>query len=271
MQNLRITGTGIKAEQCFDPDKPWVGILFYSTTLKEGQVEAADKLVRRLEAEGFNVLPCFGPVQKVLPRFLKPDEGKAPVDMILAFTMKFASGINEDIRNALAEINVPVFNVIRPYSETTDEWRKSQVGLGPMETVWAVSTPEFSSAIEPTVLIGKKELIDEQTGRRLYVYETVDETIDLFVSRLRKWAVLQRKENSEKKVAILYYNHSQGKQNIAAAYLNVFRSLQEILARMLAEGYTVSHVDMLTEGKLQEMVLSSGRNVGSWAPVSWMS
>lgn len=250
----------------FNQLNPWVGILFYSSTLKEGQVEAADKLVARLEAAGFNVLPCFGPLQMVLPRFLKPVEGKAPVDMILAFTMKFASGINDDIRIALADINVPIFNVIRPYGETTDEWRNSEIGLGPMETVWAVSTPEFSSAIEPTVLIGKKELIDEKTGRRLYVYETVDETIDLLVGRLQKWAILQGKANEQKKVAIIYYNHSQGKQNIAAAYLNVFRSLQVILARMREEGYVVGNIDDLSEKKLQEMILASGRNIGSWAP-----
>ena len=250
----------------FQADNPWVGILFYGSTLKEGQVEAAEALIARLEAAGFNVLPCFGPIQTVLPKFLQPQGGKAPVDMLLAFTMKFASGINDDIRTALGEVNVPIFNVIRPYGETTDAWRNNPVGLGPMETVWAVSTPEFSGAIEPSVLIGKKELIDEKTGRRLYVYETIDETIDFLIPRLRKWAALQRKANGDKKVAIIYYNHSQGKQNIAAAYLNVFRSLQVILGRMLQEGYNVGDFNELTEAKLQDMILTSGRNVGSWAP-----
>ena len=250
----------------FQAKNPWVGILFYSSTLKEGQIEAAEALVNRLEVAGFNVLPCFGPVQMVLPKFLKPQNGKAPVDMVLAFTMKFASGINDDIRATLGEINVPIFNVIRPYGATTDEWRKSDVGLGPMETVWAVSTPEFSSAMEPSVLIGKKELIDEKTGRPLYVYETINETIDFLIPRLQQWANLQRMSNAEKKVAIIYYNHSQGKQNIAAAYLNVFRSLQVILARMRQEGYKVGDLNDLSEEKLQEMILTSGRNVGSWAP-----
>ncbi|WP_245695137.1 cobaltochelatase subunit CobN [Desulforhopalus singaporensis] len=250
----------------YNPEKPWVGILFYGSTLKEGQIEAADALTARLETAGFNVLPCFGPLQMVLPRFLKPSSGKSPVDMILAFTMKFSSGINDDIKQALTEINVPIFNVIRPFGETTEQWRKSEVGLGPMETVWAVSTPEFSGAVEPTVLIGKKEIIDADTGRRLYIYEPVDETIDLLISRLQNWAVLQQKDNARKKIAIIYYNHSQGKQNIAAAYLNVFRSLQVILDRMRQEGYAVDSFADLSEKKLQDMILASGRNIGSWAP-----
>lgn len=250
----------------FNKKAPRVGILFYSTTLKEGQVEAADALIGKLESAGFNVLACFGPVPVVLSNYLKPVAGKPPVDMVLAFSMKFSSGINDEIRAALGALNVPVFNVIRPYAETTDQWRQSEVGLGPMETVWAVATPEFSSAIEPTVLIGKKELMDPATGRRLYVYETVEETLDFLIARLKKWAALQRKANADKKVAVIYYNHSQGKQNIGAAYLNVFRSLQTILNRMKEEGYTIEQADKLTEEGLKKLILAGGRNIGSWAP-----
>ena len=250
----------------YNAENPRVGIMFYGTTLKEGQVEAADALVRQLEAAGFNVLPCFGPLQQVLARYLKPTAGTSPVDMVLAFTIKFSSAINDNIRRALSDLNVPIFNVIRPYAETISVWRRSQVGLGPMETVWAVAIPEFSGAIEPTVLIGKKELVDPRTGRRLFVYETIPETVDLLIARMQKLAALQRKSNADKKVAIIYYNHSQGKQNIGAAYLNVFRTLQEILKRMQKEGYTIRHADKLTEDGIKKLVLTSGRNIGSWAP-----
>ena len=250
----------------YDPHRPRVGIMFYGNTLKEGQVEAADDLIRQLEGAGFTVLPCFGPVQLIFDNYLKPVSGKSPVDMVLAFSMKFSSGINDGIREALAALNVPVFDVIRPFAGTIDQWRKSDIGLGPMETVWAVATPELSGAIEPTVLAGKKEIVDPGTGRRLFVYETIPETIDFLIPRLKKWFALQRKANAEKKVAIIYYNHSQGKQNIAAAYLNVFRSLQEILARMGEEGYRIDGAGRLTEEKIKDLILTSGRNIGSWAP-----
>ena len=254
------------ARAAYNPQNPWVGILFYGTTLKPGQVEAADVLIGKLEKSGFNVLPCFGPVSMVLADYLKPVAGKAPVDMVLAFSMKFSSGINDEIREALKVLNVPVFDVIRPYSDTIDQWRQSAVGLAPMETVWAVATPEFSGAIEPTVLAGKKEIVDPASGRHLYVYETVAETVDFLIARLKKWAVLQRKPNAEKKVAIIYYNHSQGKQNIGAAYLNVFRSLQIILKRMQQEGYRIEQADKLTEEGIKKLILAGGRNIGSWAP-----
>ena len=256
----------LKTRDGFDAARPRVGLLCYTNTLKEGQVEAVDELIRQLEGAGFTVVPCFGPLRMVFDRYLKPIDGMAPVDMALAFSMKFESGINDGIREALARLDVPVFNVIRPFAETTDEWRKSDIGLGTMETAWAVATPELSGSIEPTVLIGKKAILDPETGRRLFVYETIPECVDFLIPRLKKWATLQKKANAEKKVAIIYYNHSQGKQNIAAAYLNVFRSLEQILARMKKDGYRIDGADTLTEKKIQELVLTSGRNIGSWAP-----
>ncbi len=246
------------------PDNPWVGISCYANTLKEGQVEAVEKLIRRLEKEGFNVMACFGPVQIVLPQFLKPKGEPAQVDMLLAFTLKFVSCINEKVHRALAEFKGPVFDVIRPYAETIEQWRENEVGLAPLETVWAVATPEISGTIEPSVLMGKHELYEN--GRKLYVYELAPECVDWLIPRLKKWAALQRKPNADKKVAIIYYNHSQGKHNVAAAYLNVFRSLQTILARMKQEGYAIEQSDKLTEKKLKEMILTFGRNIGSWAP-----
>ncbi len=250
----------------YHPGAAWVGIMDFANSLKEGQVEAMDDLIVRLERAGFNVLPCFGPVDLVMKHFLRPRNNQRPVDLLLAFSLKFASSLNHDIRQTLIDLNVPVFNVIRPYAESIAEWRASKVGLGPLETAWAVATPELSGTIEPTVVIGRKDLVDEQSGRKYSIYETIPETCDLLIGRLQKWAALQRQDNARKKVAILYYNHSQGKQNIAAAYMNVFRSLEVILARMTQDGYQVAGAEQLSEAKLQEMILAGGRNVGSWAP-----
>ncbi len=263
-QTVAAYKTWYGRRSAFHAEDPWVGISYYANTLKEGQVAAADDLIRKLETAGFNVMACFGPVQRVLPDYLKPVDGRPPVDLLLTFTLKFASGINDEVRDALSALNVPVFNVICPYGGTIVEWRESEVGLGPMETVWAVATPELSGGIEPTVLMGKRELFEN--GRQLFVYENVSESVDWLIPRLKRWAALQRMPNAEKRVAIIYYNHSQGKQNIAAAYLNVFRSLQHILQRMKKEGYRIDRIDRLTEAGIQEMVMASGRNIGSWAP-----
>ena len=67
-------------------------------------------------------------------------------------------------------------------------------------------------------------------------------------------------------MALLYYNHSQGKQNVGASYLNVFKSVAAISERLKQEGYQVRGDGTLTEEKVRQMILRTGRNVGSWAP-----
>ena len=130
MSLLRTISNGIEAAAVITPDGAWVGIMDFANSLKEGQVEAMDELIVRLETAGFNVLPCFGPVDVVMQRFVKPRNGQRPVDLLLAFSLKFASSLNDDIRQTLIDLNVPVFNVIRPYAESIDEWRGSSVRAG---------------------------------------------------------------------------------------------------------------------------------------------
>ena len=97
---------------------------------------------------------------------------------------------------------------------------------------WAIANPETTGAIEPTVLSAKRKKYIDGSDKPLYYYDLVDENVDQLLARLKAWSQLQRKANKDKKVALLYYNHSQGKQNIGASYLNVFRSVDAIAQRM---------------------------------------
>jgi cobaltochelatase CobN len=63
----------------------------------------------------------------------------------------------------------------------------------------------------------------------------------------------------------MYWNHTPGKQNVGATYLNLFRSLEEILKRMREEGYDIEG-ELPSEEEIKELVLKSGRNIGAWIP-----
>ena len=63
----------------------------------------------------------------------------------------------------------------------------------------------------------------------------------------------------------MYWNHSPGKQNVETTYLNVFRSLKEILKRIRGEGYTIEG-EVPSEEEIKNFILQSGRNAGSWVP-----
>jgi len=250
----------------YDKEAPWLAIILYSSALSEGQADVIDYIIERFEDAGFNLLPCFGKDINVITGFLMDKKRKARVDLVLAFSLKFYSALNNQLRSALMDLDIPVFDAITLYSSTIDEWRKSPIGIPPIDIVWTIANPEISGLVEPTPLSGKVKLFDKESGKNLFVLRPIKENIDLLIPRLTAWFKLKKKENKDKKVAILYYNHSQGKQNIGASYLNVFASLELILRQMEKEGYEVASDQKLSEDAIKDLILKYGRNIGSWAP-----
>jgi len=250
----------------FNPDAPWVGLLLYFSSLTAGQVEPVDYIIERLEDEGFNVIPAFGREHDVLTLLLADKSGKSRVDLILAFSLKFYSSLDKKTDAALSALDVPVINAVNLYSLDIDAWRSDPVGIPPLDVVWNIANPEISGLVEPTPLTGKVKTIEYKSGKTVFIHKPIKENIRILIPRLKMWVNLQRKKNEGKRVAILYYNHSQGKQNIGASYLNVFRSMEVILQRMKKENYRIDGLGRLSEKTIKDLVLRYGRNIGSWAP-----
>ncbi len=247
-------------------DAPRLGLMFFSTSLIKGQVEFINHIMAELEKAGFTVLPCFGRDEDVLGRFFLDERRQARVDVVLSFSLKFSSALNDRVKTALTGLNVPVINAINLLGIDIDHWRADPVGIPPLAVAHNIAVPETSGVIEPTPLSGRVEASDPEIPGRFYLFRSIADNLDHLIPRLQRWITLQRKPNAEKKVAVLYYHHSQGKQNIGASYLNVFRSLEHILARLRQEGYRVPAAQRLTEEGIKQMILTTGLNIGSWAP-----
>lgn len=262
----RLPAPGTGGQEGYIKSRPWIGINLYSSSLIEGQVERINYLIGKLEDEGFNVIAGFGKDIEVIHRFFMDQNNKSRVDLIVAFSLKFYSALDEQVKATLKELNTPIINAINLYSNTIAEWEKDPIGIQPMDVVWTLANPEISGLIEPGVLTGKVRQYDPESGKYLFIHKPIKENIELLIPRLKKWIQLKKKKNKYKNVAILYYNHSQGKQNIGASYLNVFKSLEFILQRMKEEGYQVAVDGQLNKDEIKDLILKCGRNIGSWAP-----
>jgi cobaltochelatase CobN len=250
----------------FRADAPFVAIMGLHRLMGRDQVGQADYVIRRLEQAGFSTVMAFGWDPEVLRKLIRESSGKPYADIILAFSLKFQSALDQSVAASLRDLNVPLFNLLNLQFGTITDWERDPRGLSPLEVGWAIANPELSGIIEPSVISGKEKQTSQETGRTIFVHKVIEENLGLIIPRIKKWAQLQRKPNDQKKVAILFYNHSPGKQNIGAGYLNVFASLEQILARLQKEGYIVGSRNDLTSDAIQELVLRSGRNIGNWAP-----
>ena len=253
-----------KKRQGYAPEKPAIGFLFFSSFLTQGQQEPMDDIIHRFEAEGFNVFPCFGRESEIIKNYLLEPSGKSRVDIILAFSFKFYSGLTPELARLLQKMDVPIFSAISIYQDTLEQWRKSPVGIDAQSVAWSLAVPEISGLIEPTVLAAKEQHIHKRSGKSYFVSRLVDENMNRLIPRLKNWLVLQKKQAKNKRIALMFYNHHQGKQNIGASYLNVFRSIEQIALSLGKNGYDTGSV--LTEEDIKSMIIASARNVGSWAP-----
>jgi len=251
----------------YSPDGFWVGIhTFHASALKEkGKIEA--HIIHALEKEGINALPVFGrpPYYKSMQKFFLDGDGQPRVQILIGFSFRFFRGFQQETERILRQINAPVFMPLTAHSITINQWKKSSKGISPMRVTWQVCLPEQSGAIESTMVGGKSAA--RLKGMTDVVYDTVPmpDNIDFLIRRIKAFHNIQIKPNAEKKIAVLYWNHPPGKQNVGASYLNLFRSISNILTAMKEKGYQIKG-DLPTEEKIKERILLSGRNVGSWAP-----
>ena len=256
-----------KKKGLYKKDGFWVGIPDFSSYVFPGETgDIVSSFIEELEKNNINVLPVYSFPSYLAPeKFFFDEQGKSRVNLIAALSFKFGGINSEETKQNLIKLEVPLLNAIRIFFRTIPEWRESPQGLGPMELSHSVCTPEFNGLIEPSVLGGRVALKNERTGKEVYVHKPIAKNVEFFIKRIKAWRNLQTKANKDKKIAIVYWNHTPGKQNVGASYLNVFRSLEVILKRMREEGYTING-ELPSEEEIKNLVLKSGRNIGSWVP-----
>lgn len=245
----------------------WVGVhTFHTYALKDtGKVEA--HLIRSLEKEGINVLPVYGraPYYKSLGKYFLDENGKSRVQILCGFTFKFLRGFKGETDNILQKLNTPVFSPLTLFGVTIDQWKNSIEGISSTDVAWQVCQPEQNGAIEPTLVGGKTAI--KVKGISSAVFDTVPmpEHIDFLIKRIKALHNIQSKPEKDKKIAILYWNNPPGKENIGASYMNLFRSVSNILSAMKEKGYSING-ELPDEEEIKNKIVLNGRNVGSWAP-----
>jgi len=246
----------------YNPENYTVGVTFFAGhdgDLCDGITEG---LITELESRGINVIPAFRPgvlyEMDDAEAFFKAN-GKYKVNAFIDIGMGVSS-MSSSVwhTEALQDMNVPVINGIQ-YQGTIEEWEESVNGQdGRFQ--YQIPIMEIGGEIE-SIVIGGKEYDEELDA---WSFQPIDYQMDWLINRIVGWMDLQRIENHDKKVAIIYYNH--GKQGaMVAANLDVVPSIPNFLDAMNESGYDLDGMN-LNRSEFLELVLQQGRNIGVWAP-----
>ncbi len=234
-------------------DRPAVGILCYYGQVLENNREDIDEVVRAVEANGMVPLCVCSegggdaalPLEKRYPwlAYLKEGASSRSLKPAAIFNMMAGRLLSAPEDSVLfEELNVPVFQTIRLYHRSPEEWEEDAGGLGSgaFGLVYGLAQPEMAGVVEPTMVSGTVPEKDASADIGLRRYAPVPERIDHLCKRFKRWLSLRTLPNSEKRVSIVLNNNPckgvKATLGIAVG-LDTFESLARVIAALRNEGY----------------------------------
>ncbi|HEY0587235.1 MAG TPA: cobaltochelatase subunit CobN, partial [Pseudoduganella sp.] len=190
-----------------------------------------DAVCRQIERNGqqcVQVLPRWGGASrealKRLPELIAPAVPAAMV-VLQDFVVGAAEG-REAVSEAFRKLDIPLFKAIRLSDRTAMQWRLSPDGLPPDSVQYRVALPELQGIGQPIVVaaLGEPQR-DKLTGIENRPPVVLAAEAERLSARVERWLALRAKSNRDKRVALVYYNHPPGRQNIGADNLDVPASL----------------------------------------------
>ena len=231
-----------------------VAIPFFGTWLRGHDLAAIDAMIRRVEESGCMPVAAFGyPLFTLTPLLTSLDTFQP--EIVIALNVTLSSPKDVDVYNAWG---VPVLNGIVT-RESEQEWLANPKGLPADRIATQLSLPERSGLIAATLVA-----TTETSAAGTKIVQPFTQGIQAIVDRAGRMLTLRQKPNSEKRVALIYYNNPTGKGNIGASYLQVFPSLKNILSALAEAGYAVKG-PLPDENELRRLIESSGRNLELWS------
>ena len=238
----------------FDENAPTIGITFYKAYYPD-RMGPIDKLIEGFEAKGANVIACYGDADNFLDKYL--DHSNATkANAVVSFHYR-SNYFNVE------SLGVPVLNAVLNSYMNTSQWLNSSAPL-PVTNMLRIYGPEGEGVFDPIMIAALEKVADGNNSVEKYIVH--EGQVSWLVDRSIAQAMLGIKAEADKKVAIVYYNHGGGKDNIGASYLEVAPSIVNLVKGMDDAGYDVDVGLIPNKTALVDLMVRQGRNVGSWAP-----
>jgi cobaltochelatase CobN len=222
-----------------------VGLLFSRTHWVNGDLAVEDALIQELE-KYYDVLPvfCFGVPDKEIgarsDREVIETFFTAPISALIDARTFTPPRDTDAFTETLVKLGVPVFHPLILYHRTEAEWMSDTDGMRGSDVSWYVAMPEFLGGIE-MVPIGAAESRD-RAGTEGERHVPIDERVEKFVGRVRRWIDLALKPAAERRVAFILHNKPCASVEAtvgAGAHLDTLESVARVLEAMRDRGYAV--------------------------------
>lgn len=233
-----------------------IGVMLHRNAVQSGNTKAIDALLEEISRQGAIPLAVFSSISPeneekesgagfALEKYFQY-RGKKIVDAILvatAFGMTasaYPQGSLKPFRSSMFEIwNVPIIHAAATRLNRRQYEERIQ-GIDAMSLNSHVFQPEMDGQVISVPYAVNEEISVGELKRKMW--EPLQERIRHLVRLCINFARLSKKQNKEKKIAILFHN-VPGSQNIGCgAGLDTFATVRSLLCRMQKEGYCIDTV-----------------------------
>jgi magnesium chelatase subunit H len=249
-----------------------IGILLLRSYVLAGNTQHYDAVFAALEARGFQIVPVFAAgldARPAIDQFLVKND-KCTVDAMISltgFSLVGGPAYNDAkaAQEVLSRLDVPYIAAHPVEFQNLSDWGASERGLLPVESTLMVAIPELDGATNPIVYGGRsgapgttctgchRHCTFTETNNVNDMFTCV-ERVDMLAARVDKLITLKKSTPHDRKVAVVIFNFPPNAGRVGtAAYLGVFESIYETMARMKHDGYQVdmpSSVEELRESLL---------------------
>ena len=252
----------------YNPLKPTVAVMFGEAVYNKANTMAVDALIRGLESRGYNVIPYFldhetYPLGKVdINKFLMAN-GKFLPDLVIHYRAAgwdMIRSYNETMAE-LISMDVPIIKALS-YENSYAEWLNATQGIGPATFAYSVTNGEKQGIIDP-IVVATKETDARGIPQTVPITRQIEWIIDRSVAQIN----LRYTNNSQKKIAILYWSSQPGlSSGVSAGHLDAYSSLVALLNALKNSGYNLGNQKLPTNEELALIIRKQGSNIGNWAP-----
>ena len=240
------------------PVRGTVGLLVLRSYVLGNDTGHYDGVIAAFEARGLRVIPAFSSgldARPAIDAFFVRD-GKPVIDAMVSlsgFSLVGGPAYNDSVAaaDALATLDLPYLAAHPLEFQTLQAWGKGSQGLLPLEATMMVAIPELDGATVPTVFGGRSEgsgvactgcdrrcTFPLAEGAR--IMQPCPERAEALADRTLKLIALRHADQATRKIALVIFNFPPNAGAVGtAAYLAVFESVFNTLARLKAEGYAV--------------------------------
>ncbi|MDC0610617.1 cobaltochelatase subunit CobN [Vibrio sp.] len=240
-----------------NPSQPIVALIDHSGSVRPSDSQVFKQICKQLTVNNIQCLVALAswgdPSVEAISALSGFKQNLSAIVMLQDFVIGGGEG-REKATHILEELNVPIIKGIKLRDRTHQQWLQSSDGIAVDKVYYQVAMPEMQGASQPLIVaFAGKKTIDPQSGLEIQPISNNIDGINTIVERINKWYTLQTKPNSDKKIALIYYNHPPGRHNIGADNLDVPASLWNILQRLKKEGYNVGKLPESQEALLDEI------------------